>query len=329
MSHTSASDATPAPREIVGRLAPSPTGHLHLGHARSFLVAWWHARSRGGRIVLRVEDLDVDRVKPGMIDATRRDLEWLGLDWDGEPWLQSAGLSAIEAAAESLIARGLAYPCVCTRREIAAAQSAPHAGESVPRYPGTCRGRFATMSEAERVTGRAPALRFVVPEGRVRVHDGVSGLHEFDVSADVGDFPVLRRAGSPAYQLAVVVDDHRQGVTEVVRGDDLLDSAARQKLLQHALGLPSPRWYHVPLVVDATGRRYAKRSDDISLERLRASGLDPRVLVAWVARRSGIASASPGRPHEFSSRFSMSALPRNPVVVHPPDLAELGLDASS
>jgi glutamyl-tRNA synthetase len=314
-----------ATTSVVGRLAPSPTGHLHLGHARSFLVAWWHARARGGRIVLRIEDLDVERVKPGMIDETLRDLEWLGLDWDGEPWLQSRGLAAIQAAAESLVARGQAYPCVCTRAEIEAAQSAPHGPDAAGRYPGTCRGKYTSLAAAEHATGRKAALRFVVPPGPVTIADGVLGEHTFDVSRDAGDFPILRRAGAPAYQLAVVVDDARQGVTEVVRGADLVDSAARQKLLQQALALESPRWWHIPLVVDATGRRFAKRSDDIALARLRASGIDARAVVAWVARRSGIADAEHGSAAEFAPRFAMSRLPHEPVVVTAEAFAELGL----
>jgi len=309
----------------VGRLAPSPTGHLHLGHARSFLVAWWHARSRGGRIVLRIEDLDVERVKPGMLDATLRDLEWLGLDWDGEPWIQSHGQSQIEQAATSLLERGLAYPCTCTRKEVAAAQSAPHAGETIARYPGTCRGKWRTLAEAELATGRPAALRFVVREGPVEIVDEILGARSFDVARDAGDFPIYRRAGMPAYQLAVVVDDARQSVTEVVRGDDLLESCARQALLQEALGLPRPRWWHVPLVTDAAGRRLAKRSDDVALERLRAAGTDPRRVVGWVARRSGIEAQEDASAAELAPAFSMSRLPREPVAVGAVELAELGL----
>lgn len=310
---------------IVGRLAPSPTGHLHLGHARSFLLAWWHARSRGGRVVLRIEDLDVERARPEFVEATIADLRWLGIDWDGEPLVQSSGESAIADAAANLLARGLAYPCTCTRREIQSAASAPHAGESGPRYPGTCRGRWTSIEAAESATGRAPALRFVVREGPVEIVDELQGTRTYDVARDVGDFPIYRRARSPAYQLAVVVDDARQGVTEIVRGDDLLESAARQALLQDALGLPRPRWWHVPLVTDATGRRLAKRSDDVSLASLRAAGTDARIVVGWVGRRSGIADARPGHAEEFVSRFSMENLPREAVAVGLRDWAELGL----
>lgn len=270
----------------VGRLAPSPTGSLHLGHARTFLLAWWHARSRGGRIVLRIEDLDRTRVRPGMIEQCVEDLRWLGLDWDGPIRIQSEGESELRAAALTLLERGLAYPCVCTRREIERARSAPHADEHEPPYPGTCRGRFATIEEARASTGREPALRFRVPTGSVHFVDALHGPSSFDVAAEVGDFPITSREGQVAYQLAVVVDDARDGVNEVVRGEDLLPSAARQALLQDALGLPRPAWYHVPLVTDA-GQRLAKRTDALSLRALRAAGASPRAIISWAARSSG------------------------------------------
>lgn len=317
-----ASDARDVP---VGRLAPSPTGHLHIGHARSFLLAWWHARSRGGRIVLRLEDLDEERVKPGMSDATLRDLEWLGLDWDGPVIVQSQGLAELDAAVQRLIDAGLAYPCVCTRKEIQASQSAPHIGEEKARYPGTCRGRFTSIEEAERESGRAPAVRFRVPPSRLHLRDAFSGPFESDVEQEAGDFPIARRAGMVAYQLAVVVDDARAGVNEIVRGDDLLSSTGRQFLLQEALHVQHPRWYHVPLVVDVEGRRFAKRSDDLSLERLRKAGTDPRTLVAWIGRRSGMEVAEPGSARDFLASFSLNSVPHSAVVCGPEDLAELGI----
>jgi glutamyl-tRNA synthetase len=311
---------------IVGRLAPSPTGHLHLGHARSFLLAWWHARSRGGRIVLRIEDLDVERVKTGLLEAAIDDLHWLGLDWDGEPYVQSSGIAEIDAAAESLLTRGLAYPCSCTRKEIETASSAPHAGETSVIYPGTCRRRYPTLAAAERATGRPAALRFMVPDCVVRIEDGVQGIHEYDARTMLGDFSVARRRlGKPAYQLAVVVDDARQGVTEIVRGADLLESCARQWLLQEALGYRHPRWWHVPLVTDVSSRRLAKRSDDVSLARLRATGTDPRQIVSWVASSSGVETPARAHAHEIVSRFDMDHLPRSEVRIRRSDLKEPGL----
>lgn len=316
----------PAPAEIIGRLAPSPTGPLHLGHARSFLLAWWHARSRGGRIVLRLEELDVERVRPGMLDAVMEDLRWLGLDWDGEPYVQSSGVAGIDAAAESLLARGLAYPCICTRKEIQSAVSAPHAGETSAIYPGTCRGKFATLADAEKVAGRPAALRFLVPDRIVRVEDEFQGVCEYDARTALGDFPISRRAGMPAYQLAVVVDDARQGVTEIVRGADLLESCARQWLLQEALDYPHPRWWHVPLVTDESGRRLAKRSDDVSLGHLRAAGADPRQIVSWVARSAGIDAPRFVHARELVAQFDINLLPRSEVRVTLADLKAFGLN---
>ncbi|MEO6709018.1 MAG: tRNA glutamyl-Q(34) synthetase GluQRS, partial [Planctomycetota bacterium] len=266
------SKTIPDPARPVGRLAPSPTGRLHLGHARSFLLAWWHARSRGGSIVLRIEDLDATRVREGSVEATIEDLRWLGLDWDGEPLLQSRDTRAMEDACQSLLERGLAYPCICTRGEIEAL-SAPHAGEVEQRYAGTCRGRFASMEAARQATGRDPALRLRVPEGAIEIEDGVCGAREFDVAREVGDIVLRRRDGAFAYQLAVAVDDARQGVNEVVRGEDLLPSAARQWHVQELLHLPHPSWWHVPLVVDEQGERLAKRRDSITIASLRDEGV--------------------------------------------------------
>jgi glutamyl-tRNA synthetase len=310
---------------IVGRLAPSPTGQLHLGHAWAFLLAWWHARSRGGRIVLRLEDLDVERVKPGMLEATLDDLRWLGLDWDGEPFVQSRGVAEIDAAAQSLLARGLAYPCVCTRKEIQAAQSAPHPDEQNFLYPGTCRDKYPNLDAAERASGRAAALRFRVPDMIVRIEDGIQGVREYDARAVLGDFPISRSLGLPAYQLAVVVDDERQGVTEVVRGADLLESCARQWLLQEALGYRHPRWWHAPLVTDESGRRLAKRSDDVSLARLRAAGTEPRQIVAWVARAAGMDVHRPVDARDILDRFDIKKLPRTDIRLTRRDLQEFGM----
>jgi len=320
-----ASPADTTSAVIVGRLAPSPTGHLHLGHARSFLLAWRHARTRGGRIVLRLEDLDVERIKPGMLEATIEDLRWLGLDWDGEPYVQSRGAADIDAAAQSLLARGLAYPCTCTRKEILTAVAAPHGGEANSIYPGTCRGKYKSLEAAEQASGRPAALRFVVPDIIVRIEDGVQGVREYDARATLGDFPISRRVGMPAYQLAVVVDDARQGVTEIVRGADLLESCARQWLLQEAFGYSHPRWWHVSLVTDESGRRLAKRSDDISLAKLRAAGADPRQIVSWVARSAGIDAPPRIQANELIAHFDIARLPRSDIRVTRTERREFGL----
>jgi len=286
---------------------------LHLGHARTFLVAWWRARNVGGRLVMRLEDLDGPRAKPEMAEAALRDLAWLDLDWDGPDYVQSAGLAEISAAAKQLEQRGLAYACVCSRGDVRSAQSAPQLGESEPRYPGTCRGKFASLSAAEKETGKAAGLRLQVPDGSLTVDDKLLGARSFDVQADVGDFLIAKRDGAPAYQLAVVVDDARQAVTEVVRGEDLLASSARQRLLQQALGLPAVSYLHVPLVLDESGRRLAKRQDDLSLQELREGGTDPRAIVAWAANSAGMSVGERATAREVAPLFAVGRVPREAV----------------
>lgn len=301
---------------IIGRLAPSPTGYLHVGHARSFLLAWWHVRSRGGRIVLRIEDLDRARAKPELVDTCLRDLEWLGIDWDGPPTYQSNDLQPYEEALASLVVSGGAYACTCSRKEIEVAQSAPHKGGEL-RYAGTCRGRYASVRAAERLADRAVGLRLRVSSAPLDLDDGVRGPHSTDVHRDVGDFLLARRDRTFAYQLAVVVDDARAAVTEVLRGDDLLSSTARQWHLQRALDLPHPRWYHVPLVVDPAGRRLAKRDRDLALASLRAAGVDPRRLVFWAARTAGQAVSEELSAPELLRTFDLKGLPEGPVPFGP------------
>ncbi|MEI9949207.1 MAG: glutamate--tRNA ligase family protein [Pseudomonadota bacterium] len=181
----------------VGRLAPSPTGLLHLGHARTFLLAFWHIRARAGRLLLRMEDLDGPRAEMRFADAARADLEWLGLDWDGPELVQSSELPRLNAALTALIDAGKAYPCVCSRGDIRSAQSAPHAGSPEARYPGTCRGRYASFAQAERESGRAAGARLLVPEGSVLIEDGVAGASAWDVARDVGDFLIAKRDKAP------------------------------------------------------------------------------------------------------------------------------------
>jgi glutamyl-tRNA synthetase len=272
--------------------------------------------------VLRFEDLDGDRTRPEHIDMTLRDLAWLGLDWDGTPRLQSEGLPRLNEAAERLHREGKAYPCVCTRGDIRTAQSAPQEGATEVRYPGTCRTRFGTLSEARAATGRNAGLRFVVPTGTRVVVDRFAGVHECNPQREIGDFLITRRDGQPAYQLAVVVDDASEGVTEVVRGDDLLPSAARQMLLLEALGEKTPEYYHLPLVRDSSGRRLAKREDDLSLCELRAGGTDARAVVEWVARSAGMQAERP-RADELVRDFAMSRLPRESVLVTHQDIERL------
>ena len=301
-----------APR---GRLAPSPTGLLHVGHARSFLLAWLSVRSRGGSLVLRMEDLDTSRARPELEEACLRDLEWLGLDWDGPVVRQSERREELLEAALGLQDRGLAYPCTCTRREVEAVAAAPHAGEEGPRYPGTCRGRYGSLEEAEATSGRRAALRLAVPPGAVvEVEDLSLGTLRQDVGAAVGDFPLTSRDGQVAYQLAVVLDDARDGVDEVLRGEDLWSSTPRQALLQELLGLPRPTWIHVPLVVDDAGRRLAKRHDDLSLGHLREAGVPGGRLVAWLARSAGLSADGECSPAELLRGYALNLRPQGPIA---------------
>jgi glutamyl-tRNA synthetase len=296
-------------------LAPSPTGALHLGNARTFLLAWLSVRSRNGTLLLRIEDIDGPRVKPEATQQTIDDLRWLGLDWDGEVVVQSGRLASYRAAAERLLAGGHAYPCVCTRSEVEDAASAPHeaprANDDGPVYPGTCRGRFADLAAARAATGRDAALRFRVDVDAVPFADGFAGAQPGRVR---GDFVVQKRDGGPAYQLAVVVDDAAMGVTEVVRADDLLPSTPRQLLLYGALGLAAPAFVHVPLVVGGDGKRLAKRHGDTSLRHLRAQGVSGARLVGHLAFLCGLrARGAQCASQELLRDFAFAALPRAPV----------------
>ena len=308
---------------VVGRLAPSPTGRLHLGHARSFLIAWWSARAQGGRVVLRIEDLDGERVKPGATELVLEDLAWLGLDWDGDPLHQTTRAGAHREALESLVRQGRAYPCVCTRREINEAASAPHGDSGDQPYPGTCRGRFASVQEALDATGRDPAIRLAVDASRgpVAFEDAIQGSCSVDVAASAGDFVIGRKDGQAAYQLATPLDDAHQGVTEVVRGADLVPSAGRQALVLDALGLQPPRQAHAGLVHDAGGLRLAKRAGALSLQELRASGALPEQIATWAAASVGRLAEGPPRPASaWIDGFTLESVPRHAMRLNPRDV---------
>ena len=296
-----------------GRFAPSPTGELHLGNARTALLAWLWARSEGGRFSVRVEDLDRPRVRPGLAAQQLDELRWLGLDWDGEVMFQSQRSAAYDAALQRLDT----YPCFCSRAEIAAAASAPHAGEEGPRYPGTCRD-LDSGQRSERARTRTPALRLRVPAGAVEFEDLLSGRQRFDPQAEVGDFVLRRADGIHAYQLAVVVDDAAMGIDQVLRGADLLPSTARQILLYRMLGAAEPRWAHAPLVLSAEGQRLQKRDRPTSLSALRAAAAEPRHLIALLASISGLPAPAEGcAPGELVPRFAPGLVPRHPVRVPP------------
>jgi glutamyl-tRNA synthetase len=301
-----------------GRFAPSPTGRLHLGNARSALLGWLDVRARGGELLLRLEDLDPDRCRPEAAQGLVEDLAWLGLDFDGPLWRQSERADAYREALGRLEAAGRVYPCWCSRAEVARAASAPHAGEEGPVYPGTCR-------QAPRPRpGRTPALRFAVAPGEVAFVDRVRGPCRQDVARAVGDFVVRRADGVASYQLAVVVDDAASGVTEVLRGDDLLGSTARQLQVYQALGLPAPAHAHVPLLVEPDGTRLAKRDGALTLASLRARGVRPEAVVGWLAGLSGLGDGRPVAARELVPGFDLARVARAPAVVRPEDVEALG-----
>jgi glutamyl-tRNA synthetase len=280
------------PFRYRGRLAPSPTGFLHLGHARTFWVAQQRARACGGVLVLRNEDLDRARCKSSFTAAAIEDLRWFGFDWQEgpdcggafEPYTQSERMEFYAGAFARLRAGGWVYPCTCSRQDVLRALQAPHEGDDEPVYPGTCRASAHPAQISPE--GRKPVnWRFRVPDGEVvRFHDGFLGKQEFVAGRDFGDFVVWRSDNLPSYQLAVVADDAGMHITEVVRGADLLPSTARQLLLYRALGRRAPSFFHCPLMTDASGRRLAKRHDALSLRQLRALGIAPESLLAsWGA----------------------------------------------
>ncbi|MDX2146204.1 MAG: glutamate--tRNA ligase family protein [Planctomycetota bacterium] len=306
----------------VTRLAPSPTGALHLGNARTFLINWALARTNNWRILLRIEDLDTPRVKTGAIEGTIDILRWLGIDWDEGPIIQSADLSPYVGAMESLAGRKLAYPSDHTRSELETsgdgALSAPQEGSHEVAFPRELRPSL----EPRPFDARERNWRFATPDVDVTFDDGFAGRQRHCPAHTVGDFLIWTKRGQPSYQLAVVVDDRRQGVTDVVRGDDLLDSAARQLLLFRALrgerdadDTKEPRYFHLPLVRGADGKRLAKRHGDTRLESYRALGVPPEAVIGLVAFWSGV----PGPRREldaatFARVLDPGSIPRRDIV---------------
>ena len=299
------------------RLAPSPTGALHLGNARTFLINWLLARRNGWKILLRIEDLDGPRIKRGADLQAIEDLKWLGLDWDEGPLYQSSRAEIYAAAIEKLLSRGLAYPCICTRKEVESAASAPHAEDGSTIYPGTCRGRFATVEEARAACGKSPAIRFHVPEVAVEFEDCFAGRQSFDVARQLGDFVIAKADGTAAYQLAVVIDDAEAGITDVIRGDDLLDSTPRQILLYKALGLTHliPNYIHLPLIVGSDGKRLAKRHGDTRVSFYREHGVSADRLLALLGRWCGINSGESMALQEILAHFRIESVPKQRIVL--------------
>lgn len=281
---------------MKGRFAPSPTGVLHLGNLRTALLAWLFARSTGSAFLVRIEDLDAGRVRPGFAEAQLDDMHAIGLDWDGEVVRQSARTSLYAEALERLPV----YECFCTRAEVAEAASAAHG--PVGAYPGTCRGLSEAERAARRAAGRVPALRVAADGAVVTFVDRVLG----EQSGFVDDFVVRRNDGAFAYNLAVVIDDAAQGVEEVVRGADLVDSTPRQIWLGRALGAADLSYAHVPLVLGADGRRLAKRHGDVTLREVA-----PDAALAWMAASLGLSGSS---PRELLAGFDPGQVSREPTT---------------
>mgnify|MGYP001028465785 FL=1 len=303
----------------VGRFAPSPSGRIHLGNILCCLLAWLSARQKGGRVVLRIEDLDTARCPPRYAEQMMADLRWLGLDWDegpitggpNEPYFQSRRTELYRSALETLEARGLVYPCFCTRAELHAA-SAPHRDDGLTVYPGTCRN-LTGAERAERATRRSPALRLRVPAEEQSFIDGHMGPYRQRLDRDCGDFLLRRSDGMFAYQLAVVVDDAAMGVTEVVRGADLLSSTPRQLYLYHLLGLTPPEFYHFPLLLAPNGRRLSKRDADAGLDRLQ-DRVTAEELLGKLAQLSGFhPSGEPAAAEALLGEFSWKYVPQEDI----------------
>jgi len=285
-------------RPYRGRFAPSPSGWLHLGNARTALLAWLRARALGGAFVLRVEDLDGPRSRPEAVTGNLEELRWLGLDWDEgpdvggphAPYLQSRRSVLYAAALERLAAQGLTFDCYLSRKDLAELASAPHgpAGAGEGAYGAAERARNVALTAAKRAAGKAPSVRFAVPDVVVTFDDLFAGPRSYDARREVGDVVVRRADGLWAYQLAVVVDDAAMGVTEVVRGADLLPSTAAQLLLYAALGAEPPRFAHLPLLVDGGGERLAKRRGSLTLRELAAAGVRPERVVGLLAHGLGL-----------------------------------------
>ena len=298
---------------VVGRFAPSPSGRMHLGNLWSCLLAWLAARSQGGGVVLRLEDLDPDRCRVEYCDQVMRDLEWLGLTWEGEVVYQSRRTQAYTQAFRELEEQGLIYPCYCTRAQRLAA-SAPHRSDGLSVYDGRCR-RLSPQERQELARTRTPAWRAEVPDREVVFRDLLQGEYRENLSRDCGDFILRRSDGVYAYQLAVVVDDAFMGVNQVVRGSDLLSSTPRQLWLQERLGLLHPQYGHVPLLLAPDGRRLAKRDRDLELGQLQQHYSAPQ-LVGQLAYGAGLLDRPEAiTPEELVPLFTWDKLPREDLVL--------------
>ncbi len=310
----------------VTRLAPSPTGALHLGNMRTFLINWVLARKQNWHIVLRIEDLDSPRIKPWAVQQSVDDLSWLGMDWDEGPYDQLSDLSVYEEAIAALLDSGALYPCSCSRKEIQQLQSAPQDGSHELRYPGICRhiDHEALLKDLTKES----ALRFIVPDEAIKFVDQIAGPQCINLYQTVGDFVLQSKNGLPTYQLAVVIDDIRHNVTDIVRGDDLLNSAARQILIYDklensglvAFPLPRPNYWHLPLVLGPDGRRLAKRHGDSKISTYRELGVSAERIIGLMAFWCGfIDRKQPMSLAEFMDIFDLKLIPKSSVIMREDD----------
>ena len=313
-----------ASSDRIGRLAPSPTGFLHLGNAWAFWLAWLDVRSAGGRLILRMEDVDPARSRLEYAEAIRRDLAWLGLDWDEEAPPQSARGSAYEQALAALEAKGLLYPCYCTRKELRSLAGAPHVDDAGAPYPGICRNLGPDERAGLALSGRPTSLRLICPEGRLwSFTDRIQGPQKQTLTDCGGDFALRRSDGVYAYQLAVVVDDLAARINSVVRGSDIMVSTTRQLYLMEILGGRKPTYAHLPLLLDHEGERLAKRHAALTIDSLRQAGVRPETILGSLAFWAGLKDKfSPLKAGEFGQNFKMKnvraepfRLPENPTNI--------------
>ena len=301
--------------EQIGRFAPSPSGRMHLGNVFSAMLAWLSIRSCGGKLVLRIEDLDPDRCRREYADQLKRDLEWLGLTWDEEQTPQSLRSEAYRRMFSRLEEKNLVYPCYCSRVELHAA-SAPHASDGTLLYAGTCRELTPAEIEEKRKK-RAPATRVRVPDEIISFTDGVFGAYSENLAEECGDFIIRRSDGVFAYQLAVTVDDGLSGVTEVVRGSDLISSTPRQIWLYRLFGFEPPHFVHIPLLCDVDGRRLSKRDEDLDLGLLRERFTPEQVIGALAFAAHLTDRAEPASVRELVQDFDWSRIPRHELCLPP------------
>ena len=297
-----------------GRFAPSPSGYMHLGNAFSVLLSWLSIRSIDGEFLLRFEDLDERCLRTEYRDALIEDLHWMGIDWDGEVLVQSARSEIYNATLEEISRRAEVYPCFCTRADLHAA-SAPHASDGTPMYAGTCYG-MSQVEADEHAKTRKPSLRLHVPDTCISFLDAHMGPYEQNLKNECGDFVIRRSDGVFAYQLACVCDDIASGITQIVRGSDLLSSTPRQMYLYELLGAEVPEYCHHPLLIAPDGRRLSKRNADLELRRIRSRNTSAEELIGALARYAGLVEqAQPVKASELIEEFSWEMVPRHDIVV--------------